>query len=548
MPNSLPAFLRASGVLALAGILALSACGGGSSNGTPPTPTPTATPTPGNGLQALTLCTTSGMPQSVAHASLEQGIPKRNPHLGTAISHVPGVIEVTYDRATFAQARARADVVHTMDFPQTGRIVQVLRVDPSQEQSVVNELRTSPQVKNVSFAAYRYAQSTTASNAFTNDPFFDGFAPANTPPLYESSTNGGQWDNHVICTANAWAYGDSNTTGKTFSGALGGTAPIAIIDTGADLTHPELVNVTYAESDLNGVTTVGLSGMHDNDGHGTDVAGIAAAAGNNKFGFAGVAYAAPLQIYKVFPDPPSGGCAPGSTSSQCTALGSDVALAISHAVAHGAKVINLSLGDTSQDTAEANAVAAAIAAGVVVVAASGNGNSSNVGQPTLDFPGADPGVIAVGASALDDSTPGAIGEKAASYSNWDGANSSWGVIAPGGDPCPGSTSSACSDNDNLHWIENIFTSTAADGTSSRACRPDPLTTGPNDCRIFIAGTSQATPHVSGAVSLLLSVGAQPSQIKTILCSTAVPVGGGKAGCGRLNVYKAMAQVVGDPSP
>jgi serine protease len=219
-------------------------------------------------------------------------------------------------------------------------------------------------------------------------------------------------------------------------------------------------------------------------------------------------------------------------------------------VARGAKVINLSLGDSQPDSAEENAVAAAINAGVVVVAASGNGNSQDIGQPALDYPAADPGVIAVGASAIDDSNPASVGEKVASYSNWDGTNASWGLVAPGGDPCPGSTSSSCNDQDILHWIENIYTSTASDSTGANGpCRNDPNSlTGPIDCRILIAGTSQATPHVTGAVSLLLSVGAQPHQIKTLLCSTATPLPGGKAGCGRLNVYKAMAQAVGDPSP
>lgn len=539
-------------MLVLAGTFTLSACGGGGGNngGPPPTPVPTATPTP-----IVPLSCSTGATQSVGRSVYSETAVRRYVRpAARSGEHVPGLIEVTYERSAFARVQrtaAPAGVLErTLDFPETDRVVQLLRVDPAREERVAAQLRTSPDVKSVSYGAYRYLQSTTASSAFTNDPFFDGFAPANVPPLYQTSSTGGQWDDHVMDVEGAWAYGKSNTTGRTFAGALGGTAPIAIVDTGADLTHPELANkVVYAESVINGVVTPGTAGMHDNDGHGTNVAGIAAACGNNSIGFAGVAYAAPLMIFKVFPDPPSGGCTPGSTSSQCTALGSDVGLAINDAVAHGAKVINLSLGDTSPDSAEENAVAAAIAKGVVVVAASGNGNSQGVGQPSLDYPAADAGVIAVGASAIDDANPSAIGEKVASYSNYSSANpTSWGVVAPGGDPCPGVTGSTCSDPDDLHWIENIYTSTASDGSSTNACRPDPNSAGPNDCRIFIAGTSQATPHVAGAASLLLSVGASASQIKTLLCSTATPLSGGAAGCGRINVYKAMAKAVGDPSP
>ncbi len=543
-------------ILALIGVLALGACGGGSGSngGPPPTPPPTPTPLPTNGTTspASLLCTTSGAAQSISHRT-DAAIPKRAPAAGVKGGRVPGLIEVTYDRATFARSQNAIRQMHagtgatlqrTLDFPALAHVVQVLRVDPSREDAIIRTLRSSALVRGVSVGAYRRLQSTDATSAFPNDPFFDGFTPGNVPPLYQTASTGGEWDTHVMCAANAWAYGESNSTGKTFPGALGGTAAIAIVDTGADLTHPDLNGrVVYAETDLNGVATPDLATMHDNDGHGTDIAGIAGAAGNNAFGFTGIAYAAPLMIFKVFPDPPSGGCAPGSTSSQCTALGSDVGLAIDDAVSQGAKVINLSLGDTSPDTAEENAVAAAIGAGVVVVAASGNGSSANIGQPSLDYPAADPGVIAVGASTIDDSNPSAIGEKVASYSNYDSANSAaWGVVAPGGDPAGNS------DPDDLHWIENIYTSTAADGTSGAACRPDPGSLSANDCRIFIAGTSQATPHVAAAASLLLSVGASAASVPGLLCATAVPIPGGKAGCGRVDAYKALARAVGDPNP
>lgn len=450
--------------------------------------------------------------------------------------YASGTIEVSYERGMFLAHRAAAmrelsdaDAAPAgeIDFANLDRVTEIVHVAPGEEDRAIARLRSDILVRDVSRAAIRYKLSTNAASAFPNDPYFDGFAPENGPPLYEAPDSAGQWDMHVICAANAWAYGKANSTGMTHAGALGGTAPIAIIDTGADSTHPDLQGrIVYAESDLSGVTNVGSA--DDGDGHGTDVAGIAAAAGNNRFGFAGVAYAAPLMIFKVFPDPP---CASGG----CNAFGTDIAIAIQHAISHGAKVINLSLGSSGVDTAEENAVASAIKAGIVVVASAGNEQASR-----LDYPAAYPGVLAVGASALDDSS-GVVKETVASYSNYDGSNPmSWGIVAPGGDPA------GSSDSDLLHWIENIYTSQSSN--SSGFCTADGNDGGRVDCRVLIAGTSQAAPHAAGAASLLLSVGAHASAIKNLLCSTATPIAGIKSGCGRLNVYRAMASAVGDLSP
>jgi len=288
--------------------------------------------------------------------------------------------------------------------------------------------------------------------------------------------------------------------------------------------------------------TPAVLAMHDNDGHGTNVAGIAAASGNNGFGFTGVSYKAPLQIYKVFPDPPAG-CNTTTDPKACdtSASGADEIKAISEAVAHGAKVINLSLGSSGTNSAEQAAVENAIAAGVVVVAASGNGDSSGVAQASLDCPACYPGVIAVGATTIDDSNPSSITERVASYSNY-AAGTSWGIVAPGGDP---NTSISGGDPDTLHWIENIFTSTPTDKQFQSACKGDFGGSGTADCRILIAGTSQATPHVAGAAALLLSAGASASSIKTLLCNNATHLSDTHSGCGRLNVYRAMAAAVGD---
>ncbi|MBV8152272.1 MAG: S8 family serine peptidase, partial [Candidatus Eremiobacteraeota bacterium] len=71
-----------------------------------------------------------------------------------------------------------------------------------------------------------------------------------------------------------------------------------------------------------------------------------------------------------------------------------------------------------------------------------------------------------------------------------------------------------------------------------------------DCRILIAGTSMATPHVAGAAALILSVNPSyqtPSRMRQLLCSTADDIADARQGCGRLNVYRAMATALGDPN-
>jgi hypothetical protein len=60
----------------------------------------------------------------------------------------------------------------------------------------------------------------------------------------------------------------------------------------------------------------------------------------------------------------------------------------------------------------------------------------------------------------------------------------------------------------------------------------------------------ATPTVAGAAALIIAVNPSyksPTKMKQLLCSTADDIGDSKEGCGRLNVYRAMATAVGDRS-
>jgi subtilisin family serine protease len=375
--------------------------------------------------------------------------------------------------------------------------------------------------------------------------------PVSTPvtlvPLTDAEfgVNEYQWDLDEIQARYAWSL----TTSR------GSNAKIAIIDTGVDLTHPDLAaKIKYQATFVDGagyVNTTGANSAQDTNGHGTNVAGIAAAQANDATGFAGVGYNAQIWAYRIFPNATS-------TSDDQSADTGDEAAAIADAVAQHVDVINLSLGSAQNDPttgsgfdqSEHDAVEAAIAAGVTVVAAAGNGDSNNVAQPTIDFPGAYDGVISVGASAIADNDAGtwnpASGafanapEVVASYSNYGPGLS---VVAPGGDT---STSANSDASNNLHWIVNDSSSTAA--FASDQCKP---TTLPQVCGFKFQGTSQATPHVTGTVALVQSALREkgmstlsPSAMLQLIEGTADNIGSPYQGHGRLNALRALAGALG----
>ena len=168
----------------------------------------------------------------------------------------------------------------------------------------------------------------------------------------------------------------------SFSPAPG--AKVGIVDTGVDAGHPDLApNLTSS-----GATCVGgcvADNPTDIDGHGTHVAGIAAAAANNGLGVAGLAFSSPIVAVRVFHDDPTEGL---------IASDADVADGIVWTEQHGARVINLSLGAPAYSLTICNAIVTAINTyHVVVVAAAGNSGSS-----AATYPASCPGVIGVAAT------------------------------------------------------------------------------------------------------------------------------------------------------
>jgi subtilisin family serine protease len=422
----------------------------------------------------------------------------------------------------------------TLGAPRAGTINRIVWIPRGESpQSFAARFRKHAAVFDARPLPLRYAQSSTPF--LPNDTFYD---PVNQWDLSGAGTTGLIGAPNGIAAPYAWGY----TKGSR-------ATQIAIIDTGADLTHADLASqpglgpkVTYQVRWVAGEPPYpdrGGGAAQDADGHGTNVSGIAAADTDNGYGVAGTGFNVALQLYRIFPTPvpPNYTSNPGYGASTA-----DEAQAIYDAINHHVRVINLSLGSCegqgNPDPTEFDAVEAAIAAGVVVVAAAGNERSGQGGggcqsANTIDFPAAYPGVVSVGATSLRDSgsqNPNTATEYVASYSN---SGPGLGVVAPGGDP------SSASDSDPLHWVTNLYSNTVAD--PNQRCSPPP------PCLALFAGTSQATPHVSGVAALMVSANPLlgPAQVKRILESTADNINDPNQGHGRVNAYRALAAVLHD---
>lgn len=149
---------------------------------------------------------------------------------------------------------------------------------------------------------------------------------------------------------------------------------IAIIDSGVDATHPDFRGKIQGGCDFINQD----NDASDDNGHGTHVAGIAAAIGDDGIGIAGVAWGAEVLPVKVLDRNGDGDYA-------------SVAAGIIWAADHGAQIINLSLGGQSGNRTLKAAIDYAVNKGVLVVAAAGNDGYSNI-----RFPAGYESVIAVG--------------------------------------------------------------------------------------------------------------------------------------------------------
>ncbi len=194
-----------------------------------------------------------------------------------------------------------------------------------------------------------------------------GLRAAAVPALTGEPMGAQQWGLRAVNAEAAWAI------------TRGSGVTVAVVDSGVDATHPDLVGRILPQIDLVHDGVVG-----DPDGHGTHVAGIIAAAldGAGSVGLANQVSVLPVRVLD----------ANGSGDDATVGNG------ITAAVNAGARVINLSLGGEGRSAALERAVQYAVDRGVTVVAA--GGNSYETGNP-IEYPAALPGVLAVSSLDMD---------------------------------------------------------------------------------------------------------------------------------------------------
>ncbi|MDP3149807.1 MAG: S8 family peptidase, partial [Ignavibacteria bacterium] len=318
-----------------------------------------------------------------------------------------------------------------------------------------------------------------------------------------------QWALTKIDAFNAWKITEGTDS-----------VVVGVIDTGIDFYHPDLVDNIFINKGENGTDNFGndkRSNGIDDDGngfvddyqgwdftdrtgfpfdstggdylvwdnypmdennfsHGTSVAGIIAATSNNGIGISGIAPKLKVMNLRAF-DPDGYG------------EEDDVAAAILYAINNGAKIINMSFGDVSYSYVLRDVIRYVYSQNVVMVASSGNSNSTE-----LHYPSSYDEVISVGNSTQDD---------------YVSANSNYGstldLVAPG---------------------------------------TDIITTARKNTYASFSGTSASAPFVSAAAGLILSQKSfSNEEVKQILKSTCDDINSSgwdiKSGAGRLNLFKAL---------
>lgn len=283
--------------------------------------------------------------------------------------------------------------------------------------------------------------------------------------LVLASCGGAAADPNDPLAANQYAI-DQHGMADAWAKSEGDGVVIAIVDTGIDLDHPDLADRIVPGHDWIDDDDI----PNDENGHGTHVAGSAAAIGNNDIGVIGMAPKSSIMPLRVLGPK-------GSGNSE------DIAEAIRWAADNGADVINLSLGGSSDLLGRMynkvdptnEAIEYADGKGVVVVAAAGNDDTF------LTAYNPETPVLVVNAT-------NEVGETAR-FSNF-------------GDP-------------------RAVSAAGARILSTAPTYPTTIWKDGSDGYESLDGTSMASPHVAGMAALLVGAGVRsPAQIRDRLVDTA----------------------------
>ena len=317
-----------------------------------------------------------------------------------------------------------------------------------------------------------------------NRRFYPSSIRAPSDPLFTR-----QWALRSARVAPAWTV------------ATGGDVTVAVVDSGIDLSNPDLAGNIWTNpgeiagngvdddangfvDDVHGVDTVGHDGdPADGLGHGTAVASLIGARGDNGFGISGVAWRVPLMPVKVVHDRGW-----GTTLTLITGL--------RYALANGARIINVSLNGSEPSQALDETIRQAEAQGSLVVTSAGNDGANRDQVASYPASTPSPAVLTVASSTRG----GALGSESAYGAAVD-------IAAPG-------------DGVTTSGLGGAFTTQS--------------------------GTSFAAAHVSGAAALLAAArrGATAAQLRNALVRSARR--GGLVdrwiGGGRLDVAAALRRL------
>jgi thermitase len=297
----------------------------------------------------------------------------------------------------------------------------------------------------VALATLRRALERAPGVAYVEPDFEVAASAEPNDPLYAEQYAFSQPSDHDIDAPEGWDVTRS-------------CSKVAVLDSGTDVDHPDLAANLWKnteetknngkDDDKNGYVDDyygvdlddGRGSGVDENGHGTHVAGIIGAVGDNGFGVAGVCWKASVMSVR-FMDARGR----GSTSAAVEA--------IEYAVREGARILNCSFGSSSESEALQDAVQYAKSKGALLVVAAGNDGEDIDREPSYPAAYGDGNIIAVAASTSEDTL--------ASFSNFGDTNVD--LAAPG------------------------------DGI---------LSTYPDDTYRSLDGTSMAAPYVAGAAALL----------------------------------------------